>query len=59
VLDLRYIILAGGYALNVTPEKACWLFNPFRLEKKAAFSADTKNCPELICNFETINLGSV
>ena len=30
--------LAGGYAFEVTPEKDCWLFNPFRFEKNPTFS---------------------
>ena len=37
------ITLAGGYAFDVTPEKACWLFIPFLFEKNATFSAEMKN----------------
>ncbi len=52
------MILAGGYAFEVTPEKACWLLSPLRLEKKAIFSADTNTLLLLIFIRERKFLGN-
>ena len=52
------ITLDGGYALEVTPEKACWLFKPLLLEKNAIFSADTKNCANDIPILEINDFGN-
>ena len=49
--------LAGGYAFEVTPEKDCWLFNPFRFEKNPTFSPVRKISAVEILSREISEIG--